>query len=259
MMNGVQNLFNKLIERYNLRAITIDGETWYGINDLPINKSKDTFYKLRKEGQGDFVDNNTKMITNSGVANNDLRNFDKVNNAGETFGNYEMINYLIMNSRLGSEYKIELIKILKQIMTEGYYIDEDITQDQIDKLQNQVDKLKNKLREERTKKVYGSTEIVELINVEGLLSSSLLRYMNELGLGCYKVAKVNRVFKYNDSFVSRCCAKGYARVGVGGKVEFYKEFADSINNCETALKRLRQINQEELEIRNKGVEKRVPF
>lgn len=123
MMNGVQNLFNKLIERYNLRAITIDGETWYGINDLPINKSKDTFYKLRKEGQGDFVDNNTKMITNSGVANNDLRNFDKVNNAGETFGNYEMINYLIMNSRLGSEYKIELIKILKQIISNDVFLE----------------------------------------------------------------------------------------------------------------------------------------
>ena len=112
-----------------------------------------------------------------------------------------------MNSRLGSEYKIELIKILKQIMTEGYYIDEDINQEQLDKLQSQVDKLKNKLREERTKKVYGSTEIVALINVEGLLSSSLLRYMEELGLGYYKVAKVNRVFKHNGAFFIRVTDK----------------------------------------------------
>lgn len=38
MSNKVQDLFDKLIEKYNLRAITIEGETWYSVNDLPLGK-----------------------------------------------------------------------------------------------------------------------------------------------------------------------------------------------------------------------------
>lgn len=265
----MNELFNKLIEKYNLRAITIDKETWYGINDLPIRETRKTFSDLRKQGLGDFVEDNTRTIkpsdisavlnsdtSNSAVCSTDTRNFDTVNNFGETFGNFKMVNYLIMNSRLGAEYKIDLIEILEQIKVNGYYIAQNINSYQLDKLQAEV----NELKAERTKKVYGSTEIVRYIKVKGLLSSALLRYMDEVAdVGDYTVAKVNRTFKYNEGFIGRCCATGLARVGVGGRLEFYKEFADAINNCAEALKELERINMEELDIKNKGIEKRLPF
>lgn len=116
------------------------------------------------------------------------------------------------------------------------------------------------MSEERIKKVYGATEIVKHIHVDNLLSSSLFRYMDEVAnVGSYKVRNKNRMFKYDQDFVNRCCAKGIARVGVGGRLEFYLEFANRINSCSEALKCLRRINDEEIQIRQSGIDKRSPF
>ena len=274
MNNRVQELFNELVERYNLRAITIEGETWYGINDLPLTNVNMTYTRLRKQGLNNFVDKNTRTIKpsdissvtltdsrNSSVTSSYSRNFDTVANFGETFGNFTMVNFLIMNSRLGAEYKIELIEILDKIRANGYYIDENITSEQVEKLEQEIAELKA----ERTKKVYGSTDIVKMIKVPNLLSSTLFRYMaEEMKLGTYDVefGNVNRTFVPNEDFTERAIKIGIARGGKGRDILFYKDFAECFNNCKDALKRLYEINQEEIAIRNKGKEKRrknMPF
>lgn len=38
MSNKVQQLFDKLVEGYNLRAIKIGDETWYALSDLPLDR-----------------------------------------------------------------------------------------------------------------------------------------------------------------------------------------------------------------------------
>ena len=67
-MNGIQDLFDELIKQYNLRAIVIDNETWYGVNDLPVREPRKTFSDLRKEGLVDFVENNTRIIKPSDIS-----------------------------------------------------------------------------------------------------------------------------------------------------------------------------------------------
>ena len=204
MNSRVQELFNELVERYNLRAIIINGEGWYGLNDLPIRDTRKTTSDLRKQGFNDFVNNNTKLLTNAEIQSGsitDIRNFDTVNNRGELFGNFSMLNYLIMNSRLGAEYKIELIEILDKIRTNGYYIDDNITSEQVANLEREIEELKAELITDRVKKPYGVTEIVKFINVKSLLSSSLFRYLAEvMGVGTYDRVNKNRVFVANEDF-----------------------------------------------------------
>lgn len=265
MEKGIQELFDELIKKYNLRAITIEDITWYGINDLPIREPRKTFSDLRKQNKENFVKDNTKLITNSDVLLKDtsnsnvikypVRNFDKVNNAGETFGNFKMVNYLIMNSRLGVDYKIDLIEILDVIRTKGYYIDNNITNEQLEDLELEISRLKYD-------RLYGSTEIVKLINVPGLLSSSLFVYMDKiLRVGSYsvKTGNVNRKFVANEDFDHRAVELGIARRGTGNNILFFKEFADRFNNCENALEELRKINAEELKIKEKGIKNKKPF
>ena len=133
-MKGIQDLFNELVKEYNLRAITIDNETWYGINDLPMDRKaiNKSISRLRQSLDGDFksttnfIDENTKLISVSMVTENHIRNFNAINNTGELFGNFKMINYLVLNSRLGVKYKINLISIMDKIRIQGYYIDNNI-------------------------------------------------------------------------------------------------------------------------------------
>lgn len=153
-MNKVQQLFNKLVDEYNLRAITIDNEQWYALNDLPLERAtiRKKIERLNKELSDvtsrhvrDYVEINTKLIKNSYIKDIYVRNFNKVNNAGERFGNYKMIIYIIINSELGIKYKIELIEILDNIRTNDYYIDENITKENITKLETRIENLKNKI------------------------------------------------------------------------------------------------------------------
>ena len=265
MNSRVQELFNELIERYNLRAITIEGETWYGINDLPLTNVRENLKELRESSNvgSTYVRDNTRTIKNSDVSSTYIRNFNKVNNRGETFGNFKMVNFLIMNSRLGAEYKIELIEILDKIRTKGYYIDDNITSEQVANLEREIEELKTELITDRVKKPYGATEIVKFINVKGLLSSSLFRYLAEvMGVGTYDKVNINRVFVANEDFTERAIKIGIARGGKGRDILFYKEFADRFNACEECLAKLHEINQEELAIKDRGIEKRkknMPF
>ena len=255
-MKGIQDLFDELIKQYNLRAITIDDITWYGINDLPIREPRKIFSDLRKQNEENFINNNTKLITNSDVLLTDIRNFDKVNNRGERFGNFKMMNYLIMSSdKLGVNYKISLTEILDTIRTRGYYIDSNITKEQLEDLELEISRLKYD-------RLYGSTEIVKLINVPSLLSSSLFVYMDKvLRVGSYsvKTGNVNRKFVANEEFDHRAIELGIARRGTGNNILFFKEFADRFNDCENALEELRKINAEELKIKEKGIENKKPF
>lgn len=256
-MNKVQVLFDELIKKYNLRAIKIEGETWYGVNDLPIREPRKTFGDLRKNKQENFVNDNTRIIKPldiSAVPLKDARNFDKINNFGEVFGNFKMVNYLIMNSRLGAEYKIELIEILDQIRQDGFYVDNNISSEQLDKLQQKVDKLKDKLYYERTRTGLGATQIVNYINVYNLLPSTLFRFMDEyLHLGTYKVVNKNRRFKPNENFI-KCSKRGCANIGVNNQIVFHEEFAKAVNNSNESLIILNELNKEELAIRDKGIE-----
>lgn len=255
-MKGIQDLFDELIKQYNLRATTIDDITWYGINDLPIREPRKIFSDLRKQNEENFINNNTKLITNSDVLLTDVRNFDKVNNRGERFGNFKMMNYLIMSSdKLGVNYKISLTEILDTIRTRGYYIDSNITKEQLEDLELEISRLKYD-------RLYGSTEIVKLINVPSLLSSSLFVYMDKvLRVGSYsvKTGNVNRKFVANEDFDHRAIELGIARRGTGNNILFFKEFADRFNDCENALEELRRINVEELKIKEKGIENKKPF
>lgn len=142
-MNKMQELFDKLVKEYDLRAIEIERETWYILNDLPLSKQtiSNTITRL-EETDKEFVNSNKKLLTNSEYISSVRRNFDKVNNAGETIGNFKMVNYLIMNSRLGSRYKIKLIEILDQIRINDYYVDENITDKNLDKLQEEINRLR---------------------------------------------------------------------------------------------------------------------
>lgn len=265
MSNKVQNLFDELIEKYNLRAIKIGDETWYAMNDLPL--SRQTLSNTRKKLEDfsvhskctpNFLEQNTKLVTNSEVKLNVIRNFDKVNNAGEIFGNFTMINYIIMNSRLGAEYKIEMIYLLDEIRRNGFYIDDNISKEQLDSLQNKLNKLKDRLHYERRRKAYGATQIVKKINIDNLLPSTLFRYLDEyLNLGDYIIVNKNRRFRPNDNFVNKCADLGVARIGVNNNIIFFSEFAEQVNKNKDILNILQIINKEELQIREKGIENRI--
>lgn len=140
--NKIQELFNSLISQYNLRAIKVKGEIWCALRDLPlqpraIEKALERLkIQLTTSGRNpNFVQDNIKLITNSDVVSADSRNFDtELNNFGENFGNFKIINYLIMNSRLGSEYKVEVVNILDEIRVNGFYIDNNLTDENVKKL-----------------------------------------------------------------------------------------------------------------------------
>ena len=266
-MKGLQDLFNELVKEYNLRAITIDNETWYGINDLPMDRKaiNKSISRLRQSLDGDlksptnFIDENTKLISVSMVTENHIRNFNAINNTGELFGNFKMINYLVLNSRLGVKYKINLIDILDKIRIQGYYIDNNINENQIRELKRNIRDLEYKLHKERTQRLYTTNEVVKKINVNSLLTPSLYRYLaEELHLGDYKVVKKNRRFTPNDDFKNRVIEVNGARVS-GKNIIFTDEFINRFNNCNAALERLKEINLEELAIKEKAIEERQIF
>lgn len=129
MKKGIQELFDELIKKYNLRAITIEDITWYGINDLPIREPRKTFSDLRKQNK-EFIEDNTRRITNKDVleVNSIYRNFDKVNNAGETFGNEEILLYLVQISHMSLKEKEKYFNLFnKNFLTtrmEVYFLEQ---------------------------------------------------------------------------------------------------------------------------------------
>ena len=150
-------------------------------------------------------------------------------------------------------------EVLPQIRKQGYYISKSITDEQIKQLESEVQDLKNKLHHERTQRLYNSNEIVKLINVDGLISSSLYKYLDsDLHLGEYKICKVNRRFTPNRDFTSRIVNEGYAKVS-GKSIIFTEEFANRINSCPNALFRLKEINDLELQVRDRAIENKKPF
>lgn len=185
MSNKVQQLFDKLVEGYNLRAIKIGDETWYAMNDLPL--SKQTLSNTRKKLEEfsvhskctpNFVEQNTRLIKNSEVTLNVLRNFDKVNNAGEVFGNFAMINYIVMTSRLGHEYKIEMINILDEIRKNDFYVDDNISDENLQKLKENL-----MFKTEVLKKCYGD-KLINIANVSnrvGIQVDFILEHMVKNG------------------------------------------------------------------------------
>lgn len=186
MSNKIQRLFDKLVEGYNLRAVKIGDETWYALNDLPLDRKSINMKisRLSKKSEGNFklptnfVEENTKLIKNSEVTLNVLRNFDKVNNTGETFGNFMMVNYIIMTSRLGIEYKIEIINILNEIRMNDFYVDDNISDKNLEKLKEQL-----AFKTEVLKKCYGD-KLINIANVSnrvGIQVDFILEHMVKNG------------------------------------------------------------------------------
>lgn len=179
MSNKVQQLFNKLVEGYNLRAIKIGDETWYAINDLPLKESairKQVQYI--RESSEDYVNKNIKHITNSDVILNHTRNFEKVNNAGENFGNFKIINEIIFNSRLARDYKRNLINILDEIRMNDFYVDDNISDKNLEKLKEQL-----AFKTEVLKKCYGD-KLINITNVSnrvGMPIEFILEHMVKNG------------------------------------------------------------------------------
>lgn len=156
MSNRVQQLFDKLVEGYNLRAIKIGDETWYAINDLPlkdsaIRKKLHDISNVTLSNTRNFVEQNTRMVRKSEVILSNIRNFDTIHNTGEKFGNFAMINYIVMTSRLGHEYKIEMIKILDEIRKNDFYVDDNISDENLQKLKDNLI-----FKTEVLKKCYGN-------------------------------------------------------------------------------------------------------
>lgn len=171
MSNKIQRLFDELVEGYNLRAIKIDNETWYAINDLPLKESAirkkiHDISNVTLSNTRNFINENTKLIRSSDVTLSNTRNFDKIHNTGEKFGNFTMINYIVLTSRLGHEYKIGMINILNEIRKNDFYIDENISNENYKKLKVRYEKVRERLetRNEILKQCYGS-KLIHIKNV----------------------------------------------------------------------------------------------
>ena len=230
------------------------------MNDLPlkdsaIRKKLHDISNVTLSNTRNFVEQNTRMVRKSEVILSNIRNFDTIHNTGEKFGNFIMINYIVMTSRLGHEYKIEMIKILDEIRKNDFYVDDNISKEQLNSVQNKVDKLKDRLHYERCRKAYGATQIVKEISIDNLLPSTLFRYLDEcLHLGDYTIVNKNRRFRPNDNFVNRCADLGIARIGVNNNIIiFFLEFAEQVNKNNDMINILKTINKEELQIRDKGM------
>ena len=248
-MNELMNFNNELFGE--IRFIDKDGKIYAVANDIlkalgyaEGNWRTTLSRKCRKEGVA-----KCNVLTNGGN--------QKVNCIDE--GN---IYRLITGSKLPSAEKFEtwvFDEVLPQIRKQGYYISKSITDEQVEKLESEVQDLKNKLHHERTQRLYNSNEIVKLINVDGLISSSLYKYLDsDLHLGEYKICKVNRRFTPNRDFTSRIVNEGYAKVS-GKSIIFTEEFANRINSCPNALFKLKEINDLELQVRDRAIENRKPF
>lgn len=150
-------------------------------------------------------------------------------------------------------------ELLPKLRKEGYYISDNINEEQIEKLKKDVRKLERELEHERTQTLYTTNQIVKRINVDGLLTTTLYRYLaDDLHLGTYNIAIKNRTFKPNRQFKTRVTNIGAVKVAAN-TILFSQMFADNINKCECALERLRELNQEELTIKEKGIENKQPF
>lgn len=203
MNNKVQQLFNKLAEGYNLRAIKIGDETWYAINDLPLKESairKQVQYI--RESSEDYANKNIKHITNSDVILNHTRNFEKVNNAGENFGNFKIANEIIFNSRLARDYKRNLINILDEIRKNDFYVDDNISNENLQKLKDNLI-----FKTEVLKKCYGN-KLLDVKNVSkkvGIPLDFIMGHMEKNGwiTKKHEVTKkgaYGKVIKHKDRF-----------------------------------------------------------
>lgn len=216
-MNKVQELFQQLIAEFELRAIEIDGETWYALNDLPLKPSaiREALSRLKNSNVTsndikNFGENNTRLIKNSNVISNDIKNFESpIANRGEKFGNYKIINYLIMSSKLGAEYKIKIINILDEIRQNSYYVDNNITEQQMEKLQKELDERNVMLR-----KVFGTNlrtlpQFVDIINQNSnhfITLNDLISLMKKLKWLNNKMeitfnGSTRKLVKYNDEIL----------------------------------------------------------
>ena len=199
-MNKVQELFQQLIAEFELRAIEIDGETWYALNDLPLKPSaiREALSRLKNSN------------ATSNVISNDIKNFESpIANRGEKFGNYKIINYLIMSSKLGAEYKIKIINILDEIRQNSYYVDNNITEQQMEKLQKELDERNVMLR-----KVFGTNlrtlpQFVDIINQNSnhfITLNDLISLMKKLKWLNNKMeitfnGSTRKLVKYNDEIL----------------------------------------------------------
>ena len=136
-----------------------------------------------------------------------------------------------------------IYEVLPQIMEKGGYIDESATEEQLVELQKQISQVR---LEERNRKAFTAKQIVKLIHVPNLRYETLFRYLEVYGLGEI-IYKNGRMVKFipNGKFDNRIInsEKGCARRVSNGYVEFFEEFADTINGSPKTLEFLRTMNE----------------
>ena len=155
-MNKVQELINELVEKYNIRSFIINGEQWFAINDLPISTRTleryknsiiqvdeeyyNTNIKLFKAGNFSYVKND---IPENGSTKPFINfDFNTLNNFGEMFVKFKLFNLIVNMSNLGLEYKIGISNIIEEIKKNDYYVDESISEENLNKLEERVKSLR---------------------------------------------------------------------------------------------------------------------
>lgn len=89
-----------------------------------------------------------------------------------------MVNYIIMTSRLGIEYKIEIINILNEIRMNDFYVDDNISDKNLEKLKEKL-----AFKTEVLKKCYGD-KLINIANVSnrvGIQVDFILEHMVKNG------------------------------------------------------------------------------
>lgn len=172
-----------------------------------------------------------------------------ISNAGQYWVTiYALIDMLQGRKAKATEIKNWLIyEVLPQIMEKGAYIDESATAEQLLEVKKEIDEKVGQARlEERNRRAFTAKQICKLIHVPNLRYETLFRYLeeNKYGTIIYKNGQMVK-FIPNGRFDSRIVnsEKGSARRVSNGYVEFFEEFADTINASEGTLEILRTLNE----------------
>lgn len=214
----------------------------------------------------DFNEKKKVKLTNSIMGNNHFR---KLHNTGENFLTESGVYKLIFKSRKEEAEKFQdwvTDEVLPKIRNNGYYVSDDITNEQIEKLQQEVDALKiekdkliEQMKQDRISKLYGTCEIIKFVNIKGLQSAMISIFLVRRGLGSRELVEKYHTFKPNKN-ITDLKLNNYVHQ-VGNMIKYNKEFADVINEySDEYYPILESIKKEYNEAINKSKKKKnIPF
>ena len=134
---GELTVFNNLFEEQSVEIIRVDDNFLFNAQQV----AECLEIKNIRKTMTNFKDKHKKILNNSDVTNGYFR---KLNNRGETFLTEQGLYKLIFNSRVkkAEEFQDWVFDVLKEIRQKGYYVDANITSDQLEDLEETVDHLK---------------------------------------------------------------------------------------------------------------------